>query len=544
MDSTIGGSRQFVLFALAALLVGATITVVGFAAWPWVSADPPPAFRAQACALEGEWLERIKRGHYGPHSGDISILPAYPAYMASGAGGWSHSGPWPYLQRVPLVFYGPGLVPQAVSVDRPVTMADVAPTLAAFLKGSIRSDGQRLREVAPLDAEQLEADRPKLIVTVVWDGGGWNTLDQWPAAWPHLRRLIDSGVSYTNATVGSSPSVTPSIHTTLGTGFFPATHGISGIPVRDETGEVEDSFLRGESSRFLQTPTLAERWDEQNNNDALMGMIGYEPWHLGMIGMGAERRGGDRDDAAWLDIDTNDWITNSDHYRLPRELAGTAGLEDDLRALDGADGEVDGSWRDNEILNDPERVEETPAFVAYHGRAMLNVMDEEGYGDDSITDMMFTNFKQIDRNGHYYSMSAEEVRDSVVESDRQLGVLVDWLDREIGAGDYLVVLTADHGQQPDESAIDGYGINPTDLEEDLKDEFGPVVRGVWPTEVFLYPDAMEESGVSVDEIARFIADYPLEDNVSTIGNKGSFEPGDRLFEMAIPSRMLPRLNCP
>jgi hypothetical protein len=314
--------------------------------------------------------------------------------------------------------------------------------------------------------------------------------------------------------------------------------------VRDETGEVEDSFFRGESSRFLQTPTLAERWDEQNNNDALMGMIGYEPWHLGMIGMGAERRGGDRDDAAWLDIDTNDWITNSDHYRLPRELAGTAGLEDDLRALDGADGEVDGSWRDNEILNDPERVEETPAFVAYHGRAMLNVMDEEGYGDDSITDMMFTNFKQIDRNGHYYSMSAEEVRDSVVESDRQLGVLVDWLDREIGAGDYLVVLTADHGQQPDESAIDGYGINPTDLEEDLKDEFGPVVRGVWPTEVFLYPDAMEESGVSVDEIARFIADYPLEDNVSTIGNKGSFEPGDRLFEMAIPSRMLPRLNCP
>ena len=87
--------------------------------------------------------------------------------------------------------------------------------------------------------------------------------------------------------------------------------------MRDEHGEVVDAFLKGESSRFLQVPALAELWDEQNGNVPEIGMFGYEPWHLGMIGQGAERSGGDKDDALWLDTETNEWITNEEHYTLP-----------------------------------------------------------------------------------------------------------------------------------------------------------------------------------------------------------------------------------
>jgi arylsulfatase A-like enzyme len=540
--SPLRGGRAFAALAVV-LGVIALAFVIGFG-----RDRAARSFHSQACALDRAWLELIRRGYFEPRSGQISVLPRTPAYMASGAGGWSHSGPWHYLTHIPLVFYGPGVVARRGAVDRPVTMADVAPTIATVLRGSLGSrDGRPLPEVAELDARGLRGRLPKLVVTVVWDGGGYNVLEQWPRAWPNLRRLMHEGVSYTRASVGSSPSVTPAVHTTLGTGDLPWVHGITGVPVRDENGEVVDSFLKGESGRFIQVPTLAEMWDVHNDNRALVGMVGYEPWHLGMIGQGAERAGGDKDDAAWLDIETNEWITNDAHYRLPPALPATPGLHDDLRATDAADGRVDGAWRDNSILDDPSRVEEVPGFIAYQTRALENMIRDEGYGADGPTDLLFTNYKQIDRDGHYYNMASPEVRDTLVASDEALGRLERFLDTQVGRGRYLLVVTADHGQQPDAGAIDGYGIDPNEVEKDIDAEFGPITRAVWPTEVFLYDDVMKERGVDVDEVARFLDTYSLRDNTSrpdiALAGAGRFDPDDRLFAMAIPSRMLPGLEC-
>ena len=529
--------RRLVLLAVIGVLVAIAGGGGYFVLGALDSEGPLPTFKEQACALPPEWRERIQRGQFPGHSGDISLLPRKPAYMASGAGGWSHSGPWEYLQRVPLVFYGPGLIDGGIEVEREVTLADVAPTFAALVRGSVDSDGTRLTEVADISGKDLSRKSPAIVVAVVWDGGGWNTLEQWPNAWPNLARLMDDGISYTNATVGSSPSVTPSVHTTLGTGAFPATHGISGIPIKDENGEVADAFLKGESGRFVQSVAFAERWDELNGNKAKVGMIGYEPWHLGMIGVGAERPTGDKDDAVWLDIETNEWITNSVHYRLSDAIETTGGLAKDLEELDAADGQVDGAWRDNSILEDPARWEETPAFIEYHSRALMNLIKEEHYGTDDVTDFLFTNFKQIDRVGHYYSMASEEVRDSVVESDRQLGAIVEFLDDRVGRGRYLLALSADHGQQPDEEVNSGFGINPTELEEDIKAEFGPVLRGIWPTEAFFHPGALEEHDVTVEEVAEFIGDYRAEDNIVEGKDFGTFESDDRIFEMAAPAEL-------
>ena len=504
-------------------------------------------FREQACSLPREWLEMTQRGFFEPRSGQISLLPRTPAYMASGGDGWSHSGPWPYLQDIPLVFYGPGVVDEGVEVTRPVTMADVAPTMATLLGGTVTDgDGRTLPEVTTLE-EVVTLPKLKLIVTIVWDGGGWNTLRQWPEAWPNLQRMMDDGVSYISATVGSSPSVTPSVHSTLGTGVFPSTHGITGVPVRDDEGAVVDSFLEGESARFLRTPTIAERWDEQTENQSLVAMIGYEPWHLGMIGKGAEAPTGDKDHAVWLTEDT-EWTSNPAHYSIPSAVETTTGPEADFEVVDASDGAVDNTWR-RVPLDDPTRREETPAFVAHHGRILESLTTDDGYGDDDVTDLVFTNFKQIDRIGHYYNMASEEVRDNVAASDRVLGDLLTFLEDEIGRGRYVVVLTADHGQQPDEDAVDGYGIDPNEVELDIDAHFGgQIARAVWPTEVFLLENEMDRLGVTIEDVARFLADYRLRDNATSPAHEaegnGRFEPSDRLFDMAIPASMLPRLECP
>jgi hypothetical protein len=544
MRAALARDRRIAVIVLVVASGAVLATLLGL----FGSEEPLPSPEDQACSLPQRWLELTRRGHYGPRSGQIALLPRYPAYFAQSGTGWTHSGPWPYLQEVPVVFYGPGVIPEVGDVARPVTVADIAPTIMTLLRGSFRTeDGRRLREVADIDAELLESKPPKLILTVVWDGGGWNALRQWPDDWPNLARMMSKGVTYTNAIVGSSPSVTPSVHTTLGTGVFPATHGITGIPVRYEDGSVGDVFLRGESSRFLRVPTVAELWDEQNRNRALIGMVGYEPWHLGMIGKGAERRGGDKDDAVWLDVETNEWITNEKHYDLPRTFEDTDGRAESLEASDAQDGEIDDTWRGHEIIDDLDRIEEVPGFITYHAREMMQMIRDEGYGDDAITDLLFTNFKQIDRLGHYFNMASQEVHDAVIESDKQLGVLTGFLDRQVGRGRWALVLTADHGQQPDAAAVEGFGIDPRELEEDIDAEFGPITEAAWPTEVFLKEEVMAERDVSVEDVARFLGDYRLADNTQRpdylVSGAGRFGARDRIFAMAIPSSLLETLDC-
>jgi len=528
--------RGWVVLAVAVLLAVSGSVYLSTAR----RALPLPSFRDQICSLPADWLERTRRGYFPGRSGEVAVLPRTPAYVASAAGGWTHTGPWPYLQDVPLVFYGPGVLQDVGESPRPVTLADVAPTFARLMGAEFEApDGRPLREV--------RGGKPALIVTIVWDGGGWNVLNRWPDAWPVLAALAQSGISFTRATVGSSPSVTPPVHTTLGTGAFPWTHGISDISVRDEAGRVVDSFERGASARFIEVPTLAEVWDGQSQQRAKVGMIGYEPWHLGMIGKGTEQPGGDRDDAAWLDVETNEWITDADRYNLPPSLNATVGLAEDIEQLDGADGRIDGSWRDKAILDDPARIEETPAFIAYHMRAAMNMIAGEGYGSDGVTDLLFMNFKQPDRTGHYFNMESEEVRDSIAAADEQLGVLTEFLDRRVGIGRWLLVITADHGQQPDAGDVQGYAIDPNELQDDIEAEFGRVVRAVWPTQIFLDHEALRDRRVSVADVARFVGDYRLIDNTRrpdfVIAGAGRFGPQDRLFEMSVPAGALRTERC-
>ncbi|MBA2366738.1 MAG: hypothetical protein H0V77_09860, partial [Actinobacteria bacterium] len=120
----------------------------------------------------------------------------------------------------------------------------------------------------------------------------------------------------------------------------------------------------------------------------------------------------------------------------------------------------------------------------------------------------------------------------------------DFLDERVGRGNYVVVVTADHGQQPDAADIDAYGIDPGEVERDLDEAFGPITQAVWPTEVFLDDDEMAAQGVSVATVARWLGGYELRDNTRRpdmlVSGAGVFDPSDRLFELAVPARLLVR----
>jgi predicted AlkP superfamily pyrophosphatase or phosphodiesterase len=72
----------------------------------------------------------VQLGFYGPRSADIVLLPE-PYHMFSSPPGTTHQTPYSYDNHVPLIFFGMGIRPGMHY--EPVTINDVAPTLAAIL---------------------------------------------------------------------------------------------------------------------------------------------------------------------------------------------------------------------------------------------------------------------------------------------------------------------------------------------------------------------------------------------------------------------------
>jgi len=123
----------------------------------------------QTCADNThEVLLRTWRGIMPGRSGDLQIISKFPDYIGSGL---THSSPYDYTQEVPFFLYGPGYIKPG-TYDKPVTLADLAPTTGALLHFPFDApDG-----TAQTEALQPGRPLPKLIVTLVWDSGGMDVL--------------------------------------------------------------------------------------------------------------------------------------------------------------------------------------------------------------------------------------------------------------------------------------------------------------------------------------------------------------------------------
>ena len=318
--------------------------------------DPGPIQDAMASDLGAGYMELIRRAYHPGRSGELQLVLA--PYNSSNYApesrdlvrfyrATSHASVWMYLERVPLVVHAPGRVDPRDDTTR-VTLADIAPTTAALMGFA---DWPTDRAGAVLPGFAPGTAPPKVIVTFVIDGGGWNVLTHWPDSWPNLKRLMGRGANYRNAITGSFPAVTACAHATIGTGTFPNQHGITGHNIR-EGSKVRKAY--GDPGHAnpddILVPTLADLWSDATENRAWIGEIGYQVWHMGMIGRGGPSRTGDRlpvgvywDEGAFKENGVGSWAPhNPDLFRLPSTVPGLdvydahlgvrlAGLGSDLR---------------------------------------------------------------------------------------------------------------------------------------------------------------------------------------------------------------------
>jgi predicted AlkP superfamily pyrophosphatase or phosphodiesterase len=387
-------------------------------------------------------------------------------------------------------------------------------------------------------------------VTISVDGLGWNVLERWPDSWPYLKQLMESqGTNISDAVVGSSPSITPAVHTNMSTGAFPRDHGVTAIAVRRRNGDIVGGFAlspdsRGEPSEAdptinLRMETLSDLWDREHDNEAQVAMIAGGNYVTGFVGNGAALESADKDIAAFHgknEAGDHIWATNPTFYSVP-EYVNTEvdGPEGDMEAVDASDGEVDGKWRGH-FLN----LDGSPALTPWQVRSAIELIDREGFGDDDIADLFYLHLKAPDAAGHLYNMIAEEQAEVIESVDRGIEELIGYLDSEM-PGEYVLTLTADHGQTPTDTGA--WAITRDEIYKDIGERFGGVIERTSSTTFFMDKAEMKERGITVEKVASFMSRYRIGDNIppgeEVEGAEDRLQ--ERLFEAVFPGKALPKI---
>lgn len=420
----------------------------------------------------------------------------------------SHGFPWEEDTRIPLILYGNGVhrdrrIPGAASLE------DITPTVARILgqKAPAQSNGRVLEEA--LSPSHCRKARAALVFTLDQCRADYLTNPQIRPALAYTRKvLMGHGTSYPEARLSYAGSRTAVSHTTIGTGATPGLHGIVGnnIRVDDEFPLALNGTPRHSMEMFnLLTPTLADVMDPAlDNQPIIISMSPYGRAALGMGGHGAAYSAdSDKDIIIKLARDTGLPYTNEAYFHLPESLKQSEDnpirIDEWLARYYGVDIHT-AQWTQDTIIVDrspfaprhcnviigPQGVfpdgaafnfsyplvtadEPAPTATqqlwdgAYPGNSyfeeamyspyytlwatdmLMKTMAAEGVGRDDVADLIYYNFKCLDKLGHRYGVNSPEVYTYLYTVDYCLRKIKTFLDHQIGHNRYVMVVTADHG---------------------------------------------------------------------------------------------------
>jgi predicted AlkP superfamily pyrophosphatase or phosphodiesterase len=318
-----------------------------------------------------------------------------------------------------------------------------------------------------LTAAPRETSRkPKLLLAIVIDQFRYDYLLRFRSDYNSgLARLLEHGAVFTQAHFPQAVTVTAVGHSTFLSGAPPSSSGIIANEWYDRDFEqtvtsVFDPNTKmvgglpnavGSSPYRLLVSTVADEVKMRGGDSKVIG--------VSIKDRGAILPAGHMADAAyWYDTDSNHWVTST-FYRsnLPgwvEQLNGeknyTHHIGDSWRPLDSKDATAPAfcSMVAGTSIRYCGGLESTP-----WGNEMIEQFAEraiagENLGRHAGTDILTVSFSSNDYIGHAVGPDDPAVRDISIRTDRLLGKLLDYADLQVGAGNTLVVLTADHGVAP------------------------------------------------------------------------------------------------
>jgi predicted AlkP superfamily pyrophosphatase or phosphodiesterase len=150
------------------------------------------------------------------------------------------------------------------------------------------------------------------------------------------------------------------------------------------------------------------------------------------------------------------------------------------------------------MLKTEEGWESSPRADAYVAGLAGAAVDALKLGRGAGTDYLAVSFAALDKVGHDFGPDSQEVQDVLINLDRELGKLLDKLDRDVGRDHYTLALSADHGVSPNPERISAMGFDAgrisvkkmaAALDEALASVLGPgkYVATIQHTDVYFRP---------------------------------------------------------
>ncbi|MCB0730334.1 MAG: alkaline phosphatase family protein [Ignavibacteriae bacterium] len=407
---------------------------------------------------------------------------------------------------------------------------------------------------------------PKLVVGIVVDQMRYDYLEKFYNDFDEggFKKLINNGTNFTNCKINYVPTVTGAGHASIYTGTVPYFHGIiandwidkksyEGINCVTAISPTNKMFIEGisksQSPEQLLSTTIGDQLKLNNFGKSKVVSISIKD-------RGAILPAGKGADAAfWYDDETGKFISSFYYMnKLPQWMTdfNNSGIvnsylekEWNLYKSGNAyeDLPEDNSPYETDVFNEgktsfPHTLKNVSEAKKYSkmtytpwGNQILidlakEVLKNERLGLGKYTDHLAISFSTPDKIGHAYGIQSYEVKDTYLRLDKQIADLFKMLDQQVGEGNYLLFLTADHGGMENTQHLidmkhDAGVLENTNFYENLTDflesKYGSseIIKSSFSRNLYLDYEILDKLNLTRSEVQETIKEYILS-NVSEI----------------------------
>jgi len=329
---------------------------------------------------------------------------------------------------------------------------------------------------------------PKLVVLIVVDQFRADYVEKFHTQWSGgLKQMVDEGAWFRNAAYPYAATETCVGHSTVSTGALPATHGMvantwwdrgQGAAVTctadanaKNIGYAGGKATGGDSAWRMEVPSFAEELRFQRGGGAKVATFSLKA--RAAIALAGHKA----DAVTWFNEGSGTWETSnkygsvafveeyvkahpvSEDYgkiwvpMLPPSVYVYSGQTPGAGAPEGWSMSLPHALKGKSGATGPDKAfyrewETSPYADAYLDKLAERAVDAMGLGQHGGTDFLGVSFSTLDYAGHSFGPRSHEVQDVLARLDHTLAAMFDHLDRRIGHGNYVVVVTGDHGVAP------------------------------------------------------------------------------------------------
>ncbi|WP_375562239.1 alkaline phosphatase PafA [Bernardetia sp. OM2101] len=404
--------------------------------------------------------------------------------------------------------------------------------------------------------------RPKLVVGIVVDQMRYDYLYRFYNQYSEngFKRLLNNGFSCENTHYNYTPTNTAPGHASIFTGATPTNHGIINNNWYSRTENrrfycTEDSTVKGlgtatpeekagkMSPRNLKTSTITDELRLATNQKGKVIGISIKDRSAilpaGHIPNGAywhDASSGKMISSTYYFEKMPQWVNDFNDKKLPdaymkkgwelllpiENYTASFADENKYEAMPTKDKKATFPYFVDEY--DKEKKYRQFPFTAPANSFLEDFAEEailkEELGKDEVTDFLTLSFSATDYVGHRYGIYSVEIEDTYLRLDRELAALFEFLDKNVGEGEYTLFLTADHAGAPSPSHLHDLQFDADYLEWDsMKVELnnfleksygqGEFVSSLGDQDVFLNRELLLQKNISLEEAQQKTSEFLL-----------------------------------